>query len=106
MLHWYVLNEDFNTRKIKQYNALAGWEDDIRKARKKCKTKTELQEWLKCEFMYHYWSKCECEIYVSGLFTKDPNEFQKIDIWTQLEPNLDIITDYICKELNFKFGTK
>lgn len=106
MLKWYVLKENFNTRKIEKYNVLSGWEDDIKKARKKCKTKEELKEWLKREFMYYYWSKCECEIFVAGLFTKDPKDFQKIDIWTQLEPNLDVITDYVCRELNLKFGKK
>lgn len=101
-LHWYVLNENFSTRKIEKYNALAYWDDNIIKARKKMKTKAELKEWLKREFMYRYWSKCECEIFVAGLFTKDPKDFQKIDIWTQLEPNLDIITDYIITTLKFK----
>lgn len=102
MLKWYVLRDDFNAREVKHYNALGGWEDDIRKARKKFKTKEDLKAWLRREFMYYYWSKAECEIQVAGLFAKEEKEFKKIDIWYQLEPNLDIIADYIIHELKFK----
>ena len=52
--------------------------------------------------MYYYWSKSECEIQVAGLLAEKEEEFKKIDIWYQLEPNLDIITDYIIKTLRFK----
>ena len=31
------------------------------------------------------------------------NEFEKIDIYRQLEMNLDRITEYIIKELKFRF---
>lgn len=103
MLKWYVLHQSFNKEEIEFYNVLQGWEERIRKARKKVKTKTEFKEWLKKEFMYYYWSRSEYEIVVGGLFSKYPKEFKKVDIWSQIEPNLDIITDYIIKEMKFKF---
>lgn len=103
MLKWYVLHQSFNKEEIEPYNVLQGWEERIRKARKKVKTKTEFKEWLKKEFMYYYWSRSEYEIVVGGLFSKYPKEFKKVDIWSQIEPNLDIITDYIIKEMKFKF---
>lgn len=103
MLKWYVLHQNFNKEEIEFYNVLQGWEERIRKARKKVKTKTEFKEWLKKEFMYYYWSRSEYEIVVGGLFSKYPKEFKKVDIWSQIEPNLDIITDYIIKEMKFKF---
>lgn len=105
MLKWYVLRHDFNKRKIVRYNVLENWEDDIKSARKKKKfnNRETLKEWLKREFMYYFWSKSEHEIAVGGLSSKYPEEFEKIDIWYQLELNLDIITDYIIKEMNFRF---
>lgn len=103
MLEWYVLRDDFNNREVKHYNALSGWEENIKKARKKVKTREEFKNWLKREFMYYYWSKAECEIQVAGLFARDEKEFKKIDIWYQLEPNLDIIVDYIIDKLKFRF---
>lgn len=103
MLKWYVLHQSFNKEEIEFYNVLQGWEERIRKARKKVKTKTEFKEWLKKEFIYYYWSRSEYEIVVGGLFSEYPKEFKKVDIWSQIEPNLDIITDYIIKEMKFKF---
>ena len=34
MLEWYALREDFNKRKIENYNVLSGWEEKIKKAAK------------------------------------------------------------------------
>ncbi len=103
MLKWYVLHQNFNKEEIEFYNVLQGWEERIRKARKKVKTKTEFKEWLKKEFMYYYWSRSEYEIVVGGLFSEYPKEFKKVDIWSQIEPNLDRITEYVIKEMGFRF---
>ena len=102
MLEWYVLKDDFGSREVRHYNALCNWEDDIKQARKKCKTREQFKEWLRKELMYHYWSKAECEIQVAGLFAKTDDEFKKIDIWDQIQPNLDIMVDYIIYEMKFK----
>lgn len=96
-LEYYVLAERNN--KIIRYNVLNDWEEDIRKIKKEIKEKTELKEWLIKEFKYYYWSRAEHEIIVSGLFRK---EFKKIDVWYQLELNIDIITDYVWEKMKFK----
>lgn len=108
-LEWYVLNHDFNSKKIISYNVLNGWEDALKEARKKKKfnNRETLKNYLKREFMYYYWCKAECEISVGGLFVKDiDKDLFKIDIWSQLEPNLDRITDYVISAMNFRFGSK
>lgn len=104
-LEWYVLNYDFNSNKIIMYNVLKYWYDKIKEARKKRKfnNRQTFKEWLKRNFMYYYWSKSECEIQVAGLLAKDEKEFEKIDIWYQLEPNLDNICDYLIAKMNFRF---
>ena len=62
---WMVLYHNFNADKIEQYNILKYREDDIKKIRKKCKTKEEFSEELRSEMMYYYWSKCEWELIIS-----------------------------------------
>lgn len=76
-----------------------------KKARKNKEFKdyASLKEWLRKEFMYYYWSKCEAEIAVGGLFIKSIEELEKIDIYSQLQPNLDRITEYVIKEMGFRF---
>ena len=105
MLEWYALRDASGKRKIENYNVLSGWEEKIKKARKNKKFKdyASLKEWLRKEFMYYDWSKCEAEIAVGGLFIKSIEELEKIDIYSQLQPNLDRITEYVIKEMGFRF---
>ena len=101
-LEWNVLYHDFNARKIKPYNIFAGsFVEDLAKAIKKEKIedREQLKEYLKRDFMYHYWSKSECEILVGGLHSSDINEFEKLDIWYQIEMNFDLIVDYIISKM-------
>lgn len=105
MLEWYAMKEDTNQRKVVNFNVLYGWEKEIRKARKNRKFKDyeSLKEWLNKELMYYYWSKCEAEIIVGGLFSKSISDMEKIDVYSQLKPNLDRITEYVIKEMGFRF---
>lgn len=102
-LEWYVLYHDFSANKITKFNVLNGWEEKLNKARKHIKCRQELYNWLDTEFRYYYWCRSECEILVGGLFVKNIDELTKIDIYTQLVPNLNIITDYVINSMNFKF---
>ena len=105
-LEWYVMYSDFGNKDIKRVNIL-GYDfaeivaKEIKK--KKITNRETLKEFLKREFMYHYWSKSEYEIAVGGLFAKYPDDFEKLDVWFQLEKNLDTITDYIIYKMNINF---
>ena len=46
--------------------------------------------------MYDYWSKTESEFYISDLHGDD---YEKIDIWRQIEPNLDLIVEYVNSKM-------
>lgn len=97
-LEWYALRHDFNNNKIVKYNVFSDTykEDLYKKYRaKKITTKAELKEDIKRYCMYHYWSKSECEIAMGGLHCKSVDEMEKVDIWNQLEINLDHIVDYV-----------
>ena len=100
-LEWYVLRWDFNTKKVVNYNILQWRKEDIANEvrLKHLHNKSILKEYLKTVFIYDYWSKCECEMLVGDLHTDD---YEKIDIWKQIEPNLDNIVDYINIKMDLK----
>lgn len=100
-LKWNVLIHEFNGDIIKPYNIF--WNDfteelSKRIKRDKIENKEQLKETLRKIFMYHYWSKSEFEILVSGLSSKYDKQY-KLDIWYQIEMNFDHIIDYIIREM-------
>ena len=101
-LEWYVLEWDSNKKKVVSRNILKGLEESIaREVRtKSIYDKSILKEYLKTEFMYHYWCKCEWEFYISDLFG---NNHEKVDIWRQIEPNLNLIVDYVNDKMKLNF---
>lgn len=101
-LNWNVMYYDFNIKKLKSYNILGGtFVEELAKSIKKYKieNREQLKEYLKKDFMYHYWSKSEYEITIGGLHSKHPEEFEKIDVWYQIEMNFNHIVDYIIQEM-------
>lgn len=106
-LEWYAFREDFNRNELERFNVLGTWfAEDILKRIKRDKIDSydKLKNEIRSELMYHYWSKAEHEVIVRGLHYREDrdNEF-KIDVWYQLEKNLDRITEYVMKELNIEF---
>lgn len=101
-LEWYVLKWDINTNKVVNYNILEGLNNDIAKEVRSGRVydKSILRSYLKTEFMYSFWSKTEAEFYISDLHG---DEYEKVDIWRQIEPNLDLIVDYINSKMDLKF---
>jgi hypothetical protein len=104
-INYYIMLWDSNKNSIKRNNII---DDELiesiaKEVRKnKITSLNELQEYLKREFMYYYWSKSECEITVGGLSTKHPEYFQKLDGWYQIEKNLPMITNYINYEMRLE----
>lgn len=102
-LKWYVLRYDSNNKKITEHNVMVGIAEAIQievKA-KRVYDKKSLKNFLKKEFMHNYWCRAEHEILVSGLHDKDAIE--KIDIYRQLNMNLDTIVDYVNSKCDLKF---
>lgn len=95
-LEWNVLSYDFNTDKIVNCNIFGeSFLTELKVA--KPKTYLELKEFIKKWARYYYWSRTEHEMMVGGLFKNC--KFEKIDIFRQIEMNLDRITEYVNKEL-------
>lgn len=107
-LVWNVLLHNSSSGDIVSYNVL---DDDyiITTMKKLIKsgeifTVAELKEFLGKKFRARYMSRAEYEIMVSGLF--DEENAKKLDVWRQLEMNIDSITDYIIYKLDLNLSNK
>lgn len=108
-IKYYAMYYDLNAREIRKTNVIQ--EDILKRLQdmvKKGKIKDRLQfkECLKGEFMYRYWCKREYEVSVGDLHEKDLSKYEKIDVYDQLEANLDVITEYIIREMGITFNKK
>lgn len=102
-LEWYVLRWDDSKKTVVNYNILQWRKEDIANEvkHKRIYNKSILREYLKTTFMYDYWSKAECEMLITDLHRN--GDFIKIDIWRQIEPNLNNIVEYINTKMDLKF---
>ena len=101
-LEWNVLQYDFNLGRIVRYNVLEYSEWLISSIKRAIKKKevvdyNSLKEFISRKLKARYWSRAEYEIMVSGLITK--KEPQKIDVWYQIEMNIDSFVEYINDKL-------
>lgn len=102
MLEWNVIQYDINDKKLVKFNIFNHYRfyEDVKKLLKQYKNKNEFAEELKKDLMYYFWCKAEYEILISGLFSKDPNETEKIDIYDQIILNYDRFVNYILDNKN------
>ena len=102
-MKWFVLNYDFNSKKVVDYNIF----NNIKFSR----GVNELVENYDGDFKdfalnlnslakYCFWSKREYEISVGDLFEQDINAYEKIDVYRQVEKNIEVLAHYILSESN------
>lgn len=110
MLEYYVFRRDFNRNRLEQTNIFSYvTPEKIRNGinERQIKTKSEFKEFLKSQFMYYFWAKCEHEVVINSFpYLEDERVGDngiKIDIWQQIEPNLDLIVDYVIEKLGLDF---
>lgn len=106
-LRWYAFREEFNTNRLEYINVLGEEfaKEVLRRVKKdKIQDMYDFKDLVESMLMYRYWAKAEHEVVVRSLHHRPDrdNEF-KIDVWYQLEPNLDRICEYIMKELQLEF---
>ena len=100
-LKWFVLIHDFNSDEIRHFNIFnsANFERCLERSIKKYSTFAKFKEDLEGDLFYAFCSKAEYEIICSGLSSKYDREY-KIDVYTQVMPNLDVLARYIITEIN------
>lgn len=103
-MHWYCIKWNRNYKKpeyvdVIEYLDLKRIVSDVEIGR--ISTYEELYDDVKSQFISHFMSKCEHEFKVGGLFDKE--YMYKIDVYSQISPNLNIIVDLINKHLGLNF---
>ena len=103
-LNWYAFYWDCNSNSLERTDVIhSDLIDDVKKAIKKGQDFNQIKEIIRCNLMCYYWSKSEWEVLVSDLHLHTPKyNVEKIDIYYQLEPNLDRITEYMINNLTTK----
>lgn len=101
-MKWYVLKYNFNKGKIENFNIFdsSRFNECVEKLLKKYITFEDFKEKLDKDLMYCFWSKREYEIMCADLFETNIEKYEKIDVYRQLKPNLDILARYIIDEYN------
>lgn len=101
-MEWYVLNHDFNANKVESFNIFGNSKfiNYVAEALTNFITYDDFKEQIRKNLMYCFWSKTEYEIAVGGLLSKYPEDFEKIDVYSQVLPNLDTLCHYIIDTYN------
>lgn len=99
-MKWYVLISDFNKKEIIPYNIFNNGKfvDGIKELLEKGigEYSTFVEDLTKlCR--YCFWCKAEYEVMIGDLFEEDVNKYKKVDVFTQIEPNMELLADYILK---------
>ena len=97
-VEWNAYYYNYNSRKVETHNVFNHWRfiEYSAKAIKKYKDdKKSLEEQIRRELMYYYWSKYEWEVIVAP-FTSNPKEEEekKLDVYEQVMLNWNIFFEY------------
>lgn len=102
---------DFNNQKLVTTNIFSEGsvkeivEDLQRKLGENSKTFDfdDLKETILNWAQYHYWCRREYELFIGDAFEEDINKYEKVDIFTQIKMNIDLITrDFLEKVFTVK----
>ena len=96
-LEWYVLNYNWNKKKIENFNIFRSYRfsEGVKDLLKYYTTFDEFVEELEKELMYAFWAKREYEISVGDAFETDLDKYEKLDVYWQVKPNVRILAKYI-----------
>ena len=102
MRKFNVLYWDWNAKKLTTYDILPYFRDRYAEIKKKDRpvTKEEWARFVATNGKYMFWARCEYEIIVSSWPKRD--EEVKIDIWQQIENNLDLVVELLMEEYGKK----
>ena len=98
MLKWNVFYGDWNGKKIDVFNIFnhGGFLKDCAAITDSCgDDKDEFLKRLKSSLQYFFWCKCEWEIVMSGWPSGRVIKDRKVDVYTQVEANWDIFSEYV-----------
>ena len=101
-MKWFVKNWDFNGKKLENFNIFCNWKfiDGVQHTLDKYFDISpynfeDFKEDIRRELQYCFWSKREYELFIGDAFEEDINTYEKVDVYSQVLPNLDILCNYI-----------
>lgn len=98
MIQFNVLWWDFNKPEPGSYDVLPYFRREYEKLKKSHRPKTK-KDWIMFvsqRGMRMYWARAEYEIIVKQWPPTD--KYKKVDIWQQIEPNIDLIVKLLMEE--------
>lgn len=104
-LVWNVIYYDINKNIITYKNIFSSnFCDELHKYLVKLKkyTYNDIKTYVDRWFAYYYMSRCEYEVIITN-FSDTPRTSRKIDIYYQIQLNLDRICEYIIKEMHIEY---
>ena len=101
-LSWKVMRYNFNAKEVEFFNIFRNirLQEGLENLIKNYTTFNKFKEDLSHELKYCFLGKCEYEVVVGDIVIKTLDELEKVDVYAQLEPNLDILAKYIIDEVN------
>ena len=100
-LEYYVLNHDFNKNEIYQFNIFDNYYVYNGAIKAVVNYMTGAYNYdayvkeLRSVIMHEMWSRVQYEIAVGGLFDEDMKHAKKVDVFYQVEKNLNVIAMYV-----------
>lgn len=97
-----VLNWDINRNQLETYDVLPYFRREYEACPRKPSTKEEWKEFIRKEGKYRYWARCEYEIIISPWPPQKKDVNVKVDVWQQIENNLELIVKLLMEEYDTK----
>lgn len=97
-LHWHVFVDDFNRKRIVEYDIFEHYSfaEDVREAYRKHRDDFDaFAEKVRGLLLYYYWSKCEWEVVVGSWVSGDRVPKRKVDVYEQVMLNWDVFIGYV-----------
>lgn len=96
-MEWYVLSYDRNSKKVIPYNIFNSvrFIQNVNYTLIHKDNYKDIKKEIRSDCMNVFWGRIEHEYSIGALFENNCENLIKMDAWDQLEPNLQILTDYI-----------
>lgn len=101
-LIWKVYIENFNAKRIEQYNVFNHFKfsEEVKEAYKEHKDDFDaFSVSVQRSLMYYFWSKCEWEIILSDWPPSENFNDMKISVYDQIMLNWNVFIEYIWNTL-------
>lgn len=100
-MHWLVIVEDFNGKRIVEYDIFEHYSfaEDVRKAYRKHRTDFDaFAEKVRRSLFYYFRSKCEWEVVIGSWIRSGYVPERKVDVYQQVMLNWDVFIRYVWEQ--------